>query len=48
MLSYVRPVTEAVTFTAKIENTYTGQRYSLAFPSPYNAMAPMCPWPPMI
>ena len=35
ILSYSRPINDAFTFTAKLENSYTGQRYSLAFPVPF-------------
>jgi len=38
VLSYSRPLSNDYTFTAKVENTYTGQRYSLAFPFPNNAI----------
>ena len=37
VLSYSRPLSDTFTFTAKLENTYTGQRYSLAFPVPDNS-----------
>jgi outer membrane receptor protein involved in Fe transport len=33
ILSYTRPLNDAFTFTARIENSYTGQRYSLTFPT---------------
>jgi outer membrane receptor protein involved in Fe transport len=42
-LSYSRPLTDSLTFTAKLENSYTGQRYSLAFPVPYNAFGAYIP-----
>jgi outer membrane receptor protein involved in Fe transport len=35
VLNYTRPIDDNLTFTAKLENTYTGPRYSLAFPEPY-------------
>jgi outer membrane receptor protein involved in Fe transport len=37
ILSYAHPINDTIEFNAKIENTYTGVRYSLAFPIPYNA-----------
>jgi outer membrane receptor protein involved in Fe transport len=37
IISYSRPLNQDLTFTAKLENTYTGQRYSLTFPEPYTA-----------
>ena len=37
VLNYSRPLNDSFTFTAHVENTYTGQRYSLAFPYPNNA-----------
>jgi len=37
ILSYAHPITGDLEFNAKIENSYTGVRYSLAFPIPYNA-----------
>jgi outer membrane receptor protein involved in Fe transport len=44
VLNYTRPLSDDLTFTAKLENTYTGRRYSLAFPepyTPYGAYVPM-------
>ncbi len=44
ILNYTRPISDDLTFTAKLENSYTGQRYSLAFPepyTPYGAYVPM-------
>jgi len=35
ILSYKRPLNDDFSFNAKVENSYTGQRYSLAFPEPY-------------
>ena len=35
ILNYTRPINEDFTFTAKVENSYTGERYSLTFPEPY-------------
>ena len=37
ILSYSRPLNDTFTFTAKLENSYTGRRYSLAFPVPFNS-----------
>jgi iron complex outermembrane recepter protein len=37
ILSYSKPLNDTYTFTAKLENSYTGQRYSLAFPVPFNS-----------
>jgi outer membrane receptor protein involved in Fe transport len=34
-LNYTAALSDSLLFTAKLENTYTGQRYSLAFPEPY-------------
>jgi outer membrane receptor protein involved in Fe transport len=44
ILNYSKPLNDDLTFTAKIENTFTGRRYSLAFPepyTPYGAYVPM-------
>jgi len=44
ILNYTRPLSDDYTFTAKVETTYTGKRYSLAFPepyTPYGAYVPM-------
>jgi outer membrane receptor protein involved in Fe transport len=44
VLNYTRALNDDYTFTAKVENTYTGRRYSLAFPepyTPYGAYVPM-------
>jgi outer membrane receptor protein involved in Fe transport len=43
ILSYSRPLSDAVTLTAKLENTFTGRRYSLAFPYPNNAYGQYVP-----
>jgi len=43
ILSYSKQITNAYTFSAKVENTYTGQRYSLAFPFPNNAYGQYVP-----
>jgi len=37
VLSYSKPLNGSCTFTARVENSYTGKRYSLAFPVPYQA-----------
>jgi iron complex outermembrane recepter protein len=34
-LSYSAPLGDAYTFMARLENTYTGPRYSISFPNPY-------------
>jgi iron complex outermembrane recepter protein len=36
-LNYSRPLNGSYTFTARLENTYTGQRYSLGFTNPYES-----------
>jgi iron complex outermembrane receptor protein len=44
ILNYARQLSDDLKFTAKIENTYTGRRYSLAFPepnTPYGQYVPM-------
>jgi len=44
VLTYSRPLSSSLTLTAKLENSYTGRRYSLAFPepyTPYGAYVPM-------
>jgi outer membrane receptor protein involved in Fe transport len=44
VINYSKSFNDAFTFTAKLENTYTGRRYSLAFPepyTPYGAYVPM-------
>jgi outer membrane receptor protein involved in Fe transport len=38
ILSYLKPFTDKYTFTAKVETSYTGSRYSLAFPVPYQVI----------
>jgi len=43
ILSYTRPLNSDLMFTAKVENTYTGRRYSLAFPEPYTAYGAYIP-----
>jgi outer membrane receptor protein involved in Fe transport len=43
ILSYSRPLNDSFTFTAHVENTYTGRRYSLAFPVPYNSYGAYVP-----
>jgi iron complex outermembrane recepter protein len=34
-LSYSKPLGDAFAFTARLENSYTGPRYSISFPNPY-------------
>jgi outer membrane receptor protein involved in Fe transport len=34
-LSYTTPLGNSCTFTARLEDSYTGARYSISFPSPY-------------
>jgi iron complex outermembrane receptor protein len=34
-LSYSKPLGGSYTFTARLENSYTGPRYSISFPNPY-------------
>jgi outer membrane receptor protein involved in Fe transport len=44
ILNYTHQLNDDFTFTAKVENSYTGRRYSLAFPepyTPYGAYVPM-------
>jgi iron complex outermembrane receptor protein len=36
-LSYSKPLSPSYTFTARLENAYTGPRYSISFPDPYEA-----------
>jgi outer membrane receptor protein involved in Fe transport len=36
-LTYLVPLNGSYTFSARLENTYTGRRYSLAFQNPYEA-----------
>ena len=43
VLSYSRPLSDAFTFSAKLENSYTGKRYSLAFPEPYTSYGAYVP-----
>ena len=37
ILNYTRSLNDSLIFTAQVENTFTGRRYSLAFPFPNNA-----------
>ena len=37
-LSYSKPIRGSYTFTARVENSYTGPRYSLDFANPYEAV----------
>jgi iron complex outermembrane recepter protein len=34
-LSYLKPLDDNFAFTARLENSYTGPRYSISFPNPY-------------
>jgi len=43
ILSYTKPLNDTYKFTAKVENSYTGPRYSLAFPFPNNAFGQYVP-----
>ena len=43
VLNYTRRLSDALVFTAQVENTYTGRRYSLAFPYPNNAYGQYVP-----
>jgi outer membrane receptor protein involved in Fe transport len=43
ILNYSRSINQDLTFTAKLENSYTGPRYSLAFPEPYTASGAYVP-----
>jgi outer membrane receptor protein involved in Fe transport len=43
VLSYTKPLSDSLVFSAEIENTYTGRRYSLAFPYPNNAYGQYVP-----
>jgi len=43
VLNYSRPIGADFTFTAKLENTYTGKRYSLGFPEPYTSTGAYVP-----
>jgi len=43
VISYSKSLSDAYLFTAKLENSYTGRRYSLAFPVPYNAFGAYIP-----
>jgi outer membrane receptor protein involved in Fe transport len=43
ILSYERPLDDGITLTAKVENSFTGRRYSLAFPYPNNAYGQYVP-----
>lgn len=42
-LDYSRPLGAVYTLTARLESTYTGKRYSLAFPAPYQASGAYVP-----
>jgi iron complex outermembrane recepter protein len=43
ILNYTRVLDANLTFTAQVANTYTGRRYSLAFPYPNNAYGQYVP-----
>ena len=43
ILNYTRPLSSSLVFTAQVENSYTGRRYSLAFPYPNNAYGQYVP-----
>ena len=43
VLSYTKPIDNDFTFTAKLENSYTGRRYSLAFPEPFSSFGAYVP-----
>jgi len=43
MLNYSKALNDSFTFTAHLENSYTGRRYSLAFPVPDNAYGAYIP-----
>jgi outer membrane receptor protein involved in Fe transport len=43
VLNYARPLNDAYTFTAQVANTYTGRRYSLAFPEPFTSFGAYVP-----
>ena len=43
VLSYTKPIDNDFTFTAKVVNTYTGRRYSLAFPEPFTSIGAYVP-----
>jgi iron complex outermembrane recepter protein len=42
-LNYSTPFGSSYTLTARLEDTYTGQRYSLGFPNPYEASGAYIP-----
>ena len=43
LLSYTKSLSDSLVFNAEVENTYTGRRYSLAFPYPNNAYGQYIP-----
>ena len=43
ILNYTRSLGASLVFTAQVENSYTGRRYSLAFPFPNNAYGQYVP-----
>ena len=38
ILSYLKPLSDKYSFTGRVETSYTGSRYSLAFPVPYQVI----------
>ena len=42
VLNYTRPLGAALVFTAQVANSYTGRRYSLAFPVPQQRLWTVC------
>jgi outer membrane receptor protein involved in Fe transport len=44
-LTYEKPLTDKYTFTARLENSYVGQRYSLAFPVGFTLNGAYTPLP---
>ena len=45
VLAYSRPLNDAYTLTARLENSYTGQRFSLTFPTQNEATGVYTPMP---
>ena len=44
-LSYFKPLSDSYTFTARLENSYTGPRYSIFFSNPYEFTGTYRPMP---
>ena len=44
-LTYEKPLNDTYTFTARLDNSYVGQRYSLAFPVGYTLNGAYTPLP---